>query len=214
VTGATGDGTALASWGSRGNWVQLAAAGCKIVQVPSTVYGEICGSSVTSPVVAGIAGLIFSVNPNLSPQQVALALRSSAHPLPGIAGGLVDAYAALGALGLAAPPKPAAAADAGQRLARVYSGSVRGHRTLTLRLVKGRADLTLDMADVRGCSMSFATSSTSIVALPFSRFEIRLSARVETDRYRLNITCSGKKARVYTLGVAGVFPVAQPSTQP
>jgi subtilisin family serine protease len=214
VTGTTADGSALASWASRGNWVQLAAPGCQIVQVPSTMYGEICGSSVTSPVVAGIAGLLFSVNPNLSPQQVALALRSSAHPLPGIAGGLVDAYAALGALGLAAPPKPAVAADAGQRLARVFSGSVRGHRTLTLRLVKGRADLTLDMPDVRGCSMSLTSSSTSVLALPFSRFEIRMSVRVETDRYRLNITCTGKKARVYTLGVAGVFPTAQPASQP
>ncbi len=46
------------------------------------VYGNLSGTSMASPVVVGVAALIMSYYPNLSPQQVKFAIEKSATPLP------------------------------------------------------------------------------------------------------------------------------------
>lgn len=63
-------------------------------------YGYMQGTSMAAPHVAGVAALMLSVNPLLSPAQIEQTLRDTARPLPGTCSGgcgtgIVDANAAL-----------------------------------------------------------------------------------------------------------------------
>ena len=75
----TDQNDALYSWSNTGNNVDLAAPGC----VGNTTtngggYASACGTSFSAPIVAGVAALVLSRNPSLSPAQVTTILRQSA----------------------------------------------------------------------------------------------------------------------------------------
>ncbi len=91
-----------------GSWVAVAAPEGNMTAWPSLNgapgYGPVGGTSLASPVVAGIAGLAFSANPTLSGADVENALESSAHPVSfAVKYGRVDAMATLLALGFSDP---------------------------------------------------------------------------------------------------------------
>jgi serine protease len=77
-------------------------------------YAYYQGTSMATPHVAGVAALMLSVKPSLTPDQVEAMLKSSARPLPvacslGCGAGIVDANAAVNAaLGVTPPPPPPA----------------------------------------------------------------------------------------------------------
>lgn len=75
-------------------------------------YGNAQGTSMASPVVAGVAAFILSYHPNLSPQQVKYVIEKSASPIPSkvkipgknelveltdisVSGGVINAYEAV-----------------------------------------------------------------------------------------------------------------------
>ncbi len=66
-------------------------------------YAPVGGTSLAAPVVASLAGLLFSANPSLTGAQVEQALESSAVPMPFVQYGRVDALAALNYVGFADP---------------------------------------------------------------------------------------------------------------
>ncbi|XVJ71664.1 MAG: S8 family serine peptidase [Rhizobacter sp.] len=77
-------------------------------------YASYAGTSMATPVVSGVVALMLSANKNLTPDQVAALLKSSARAFPAACNlcgaGLVDANAAvLAALGQPAVPVPAPA---------------------------------------------------------------------------------------------------------
>jgi subtilisin family serine protease len=91
-----------------GSWVPLAAPEGDMTAWPSINgspgYAPVGGTSSAAPVVAGIAGLLFSANPALSDTQVEQALESTAVPVGFSLGyGRVDALAALQSLGFNDP---------------------------------------------------------------------------------------------------------------
>ncbi len=90
---------ALASFSSYGSWVKIAAPDC----APVTVLGDgalvACGTSVSTPLVAGIVALLRTRAPFASADEVERALARTARPVPGTQSGLVDAAAALEAIG-------------------------------------------------------------------------------------------------------------------
>ena len=104
----TDENDALYPWSNRGDWIPLAAPGCHMAIGVSNVVEPYCYPSYAAAAVAGVAGLALSRNPSLSAAQLATALRSTAKPVQGIGGGRIDAYAALGSLGLLTPPPPPA----------------------------------------------------------------------------------------------------------
>ena len=113
--------TCSTSGRTRGSWVPLAAPGCQLVLDPAVGPGTLCGTSFTPAVVAGIAGLMLSLNPSLTVAQLISALTSTAVPVQGINGGRINP---LGALAAVAPPEqtvkpPATTPPAGQRVAGV-----------------------------------------------------------------------------------------------
>lgn len=96
-----------------GNWVKLAAPEGNLTAWPSINgapgYASVGGTSLAAPVVAGIAGLLFSYDPQLTNTQVEEALEASAAPVSfTVQYGRVDALAALQYLG-ASDPQPSSA---------------------------------------------------------------------------------------------------------
>lgn len=95
---------AVAYFSSSGPFVDLAAPGTDIVT--TALFGQYAsdsGTSLASPVVAGVAALMFAARPALTPAQVTALLEASAVGLgaggsdPGLGHGRVDAYAAVSA---------------------------------------------------------------------------------------------------------------------
>jgi len=124
VVTATGRSGGKASYANTGAIITLAAPGGDtnggILSTLNTgtagpladSYASTMGTSMATPVVAGVAALMLSVNPKLSPDQVASLLKASARAFPAACAncgaGLVDANAAV-TLAAAATSTPGAA---------------------------------------------------------------------------------------------------------
>lgn len=88
----------LATFSSRGEWVQLAAPGELIYgAVPGGQWAVWSGTSMAAPMVAGAAALLRSARPSLTPSQVAARLMADAAPLCGTSLEQVDPARSLGA---------------------------------------------------------------------------------------------------------------------
>jgi subtilisin family serine protease len=89
----------LASFSTRGSWVDLAAPGESITSsVPDDLYGTWSGTSMAAPLVAGTAALVQSANPGLSAEQVAQRIVMTAARISSPVAHRVDAAAAVGLL--------------------------------------------------------------------------------------------------------------------
>jgi len=61
----------IADFSNRGSWVQLAAPGDGVVStVPGGGYGSWSGTSMATPLAAGVAALLFERNPDWKPEDV------------------------------------------------------------------------------------------------------------------------------------------------
>jgi subtilisin family serine protease len=108
--GATQADDTLYAWSDFGSWVAVAAPGCDQSTGLNNTYVAFCGTSASTPVVAGLAALAMSYAPNASTDAIRSAITSTAQHVSGVAYGRVDAAATLSALGArfaAAPPPPA-----------------------------------------------------------------------------------------------------------
>jgi subtilisin family serine protease len=113
VVSATDQNDVLASWSNTGNNVDLSAPGVSILTTGANqgyVYGS--GTSFSAPVVAGVAALVLSVNPALTPTQVTSILKQSADDLgptgwdPSYGAGRVNAAHAVSLASGTTPPPP------------------------------------------------------------------------------------------------------------
>jgi len=91
---------ARSSFSNYGTNVDVAAPGSSILStVRSGDYSYFSGTSMASPYVAGLAGLLWSQNPNATAQSVVDRIRTTANPIAGTgsswAWGRIDAAAAL-----------------------------------------------------------------------------------------------------------------------
>jgi subtilisin family serine protease len=108
---ATDETGGIAYFSSTGPYVDLAAPGTNILTTAvGGLYFSDSGTSLASPVVAGVAALMFSANPALTPTVVAELLEATAQDA-GTAGydtgfgfGRVNAYAAVAAAASYTPP--------------------------------------------------------------------------------------------------------------
>jgi subtilisin family serine protease len=109
---ATDPNDQLASFSSRGTYVDLAAPGTGIwTTTNGGGYTGVAGTSFSSPITAGVVALMWSVNPGLTPDEIVMLLEQTSVDL-GSAGydtsfgfGRIDANAAVrAAAGTEAPP--------------------------------------------------------------------------------------------------------------
>lgn len=99
---ATTSGDERAGWSNYGNWIDLSAPGEYILTTSNGGgYGSRSGTSFASPLVAGVAALIFSANPSLTNQEVVNILIENSDDLgpigfdPSFGFGRVNAYRSL-----------------------------------------------------------------------------------------------------------------------
>ncbi len=117
TVGATDNTDTIYSWSSTGNNVDLVAPGCvTYTAAPVNSYATNCGTSASAAVVAGVAGLVLSVNSSLTPAQLTSILQQSVDDLgpagwdPTYGSGRINALKAVNnaACGSCGPaPKPA-----------------------------------------------------------------------------------------------------------
>jgi subtilisin family serine protease len=112
VVGATDSGDVRAGFSAYGMFVDLTAPGVSIYTTSAgsnSDYGGASGTSLSTPLAAGLAGLIWSYNPTLTPDEVEAALKAGCEDLG--AGGVDDTYGygrinVLESLLAAGPPCP------------------------------------------------------------------------------------------------------------
>ncbi len=184
----------LSPWSTRGSWVHIAAPGCQLALWRGPGAIEPCGTSVAAPAVAGIAGLMLSVNPSLTPPQIVSLLEHTSSPVAGIGGGRINAYAALLAAGASASLR------AGAQPVRL-SRNLRGHWHLGLTVQGRRLAATLRSPKARSCSLTLASASSVWLAGTRGNSADALAARVPSGKYRLDIWCRSHRASPASLTV-------------
>ena len=95
--GASAETHRFADFSNTGSWVEVAAPGDKITSsVPGGLYGTWSGTSMASPLAAGVAALVRAKSPKLGPKDVAVRLQDSGARLCGNTNTVqVDALAAV-----------------------------------------------------------------------------------------------------------------------
>lgn len=113
----TNSSDAKSSFSNYGTWIKVAAPGSQIrsTYISSSggnTYANLDGTSMASPMVAGLCGLMLSVNPNMTQPQLANCLYTTADPVTTNSGqmgaGRIDAQEALSCVSqtVNAPPNP------------------------------------------------------------------------------------------------------------
>src|ERR1041385_5015433 len=112
---ATASGDVKASFSNYGSWVDISAPGNNIYStLPSNGYGNMSGTSMACPLVAGLAGLMLSLNPILTPTDIRNCIINNATNINAqnpsyigqLGGGRIDANASMACIGstLSLPP--------------------------------------------------------------------------------------------------------------
>ena len=105
--GGSNQSDTLYSYSEWGPWVDVAAPGSQATTFYNGTYASVGGTSMAAPAVAGIIGLMLSVNPSATLAQLKNALYTTTDPVAGtrrVAYGRVNAYRAVTAIQSAPPP--------------------------------------------------------------------------------------------------------------
>ena len=103
---ATTSADALYTWSNHGSLVKLAAPGCAYTGKPGPAWSWWCGTSFATPVVAGTAALIKSMQPSISRADLEKSLLKGTVNVRGVSYGRIDAARALRAAGGSNNPGP------------------------------------------------------------------------------------------------------------
>jgi thermitase len=83
AVGATSQNDTKASFSNYGTWVDIAAPGVQILSTYQNGYSYMSGTSMASPVISGVAGLIAAKNPTWSNSQIRQKLQTSVDVVAG-----------------------------------------------------------------------------------------------------------------------------------
>lgn len=225
---ATDDQDRLYFWSTRGDWVRLAAPGCAMVIDPTIGPGTQCGTSLTLPSVAGIAGLLLSLKPSMSDDELYDLLVRTSRPVAGIGGGRIDPVAAIKALGIpepAPPPPPAGTTTTGTggvdggtaangaptsaRTLSFRSGVMKERISRFLRVGGGRLEVHFAAARVRECQIFVVSPQNEFTLSLLRPIDQRLRSFteiVQAGRHRIDVECEPARKRSYQLSISGQAP--------
>jgi subtilisin family serine protease len=193
---------------------RVAAPGENSTTGPGNSYVSFLGTSSAAPVVSGIAALAFSLVPGATPGQVEQAIEASAVPIPGVASGRVDAYAALHTLaptpapsGTPAPgqsqPEAGSGTPAGRARTKVVAGKLRRGRNATVALATG-AGMLRAAVKVRGKRLPIRLRLLAAGGLKASARgagSAGLHVAVRARTYRLVVSTNSRKPLAFTLTI-------------
>ena len=151
---ATGQNDNLASFSNFGvNSVQVAAPGLSVLStIPTSAYGLESGTSQATPFVSGLAGLLYSQNPNLSYLQVRSVIFSSVDILPSLNNKILTSgrINALSALTFPIAPKLSVSPSSAD-FGTVAAGTTSSAKTFTATNT-GTADLIIGQVTLTGAN--------------------------------------------------------------
>ena len=190
----------LYPWSTRGAWVSLAAPGCATVVHVVIGAAVACGSSFAPPAVAGIAGLLLSLDPSISAARIGSVLRQTGRSVEGLPAKRVDAQAALAVLGLAtpiaSPPSPPA------REVTLVSGVITSRRNVDVSAPRaGRLEVQFVSDVARQCEMQMRLNGQVLVAFRGDERILTLEGRVARGRHRLTISCNSRTRHAFELRI-------------
>jgi subtilisin family serine protease len=68
----------LYPWSEHGTWIAVSAPGCNVAPLLHGGYGQFCGTSSATPLVAGLAGIMVAAHPSATNVRVASAIERTA----------------------------------------------------------------------------------------------------------------------------------------
>jgi subtilisin family serine protease len=205
-------------YGFSNSSARVAAPGENSTTARGGGYVSFLGTSSAAPVVSGIAALAFSLVPQATPAQVERALETTAVPIPGVATGRVDAYAALHALAPEPPPPaPAPGAEPGQpsggsaataetaRRTKVVRGRL--YRAKNAKVVftsgAGRLRATVKLRNARRVTVRLRlVAAGRVAASAHGKGGATLRAPVRERTYRLLVSADSQKRLAYVLTIS------------
>jgi subtilisin family serine protease len=190
----------LASFSNYGaTTVDVAAPGVSIRSTtPGSTYSSYSGTSMASPHVAGLVGLMAAANPQATAAEIRSAILSTAVPVSGLAGkvatgGLINAAAAVAAIRGTTPPPPPAVAP----VADVVDVSPDPRTTAVSGVVVqfDRAVSGVDLGDFRltrdGAAVSLAGAAVTTTDNVRWTISNLTAATTSTGTYVLTLNASG-----------------------
>lgn len=188
----------LYPWSDYGTWVRVSAPGCNVAPLVAGGYGEFCGTSSATPLVAGLAALALSSSPTGTSTDVVNAIQSTAQHIPAtVQFGRIDAAAALNALGV-----PAAHAAPATLLNVLLRGTLTAtHRTLSyVRAVSaGAVTAVLRFPRRTRLTLTIRTSAGDRIATVSGVSPLRLRTSVAADMVRFVVSHRTTARVAYTL---------------
>ncbi|HEY2073847.1 MAG TPA: S8 family serine peptidase, partial [Gaiellaceae bacterium] len=89
----------LYGWSEHGPWIAVSAPGCNVAPLIHGGYGQFCGTSSATPLVAGLAGIMVAAHPAATGVRVTSAIERTAKRIrAGVHFGRISAAAALAAV--------------------------------------------------------------------------------------------------------------------
>lgn len=177
------------SWSNFGQWVRVAAPGCNIAPILGGGYGTFCGTSSSTPLVAGLVALELSAAPAATAHDVEQALFSAVFPLPEfVRYGRIDAGRTLALL------RPSSATA-------VFRGTI-GPRTRarTYRLEVGEGTLTAGLRF--GGRERLVLALDKPVARTAGRSPLELRATTTAGTVTLRVSGTARRKTSFVLSVS------------
>jgi subtilisin family serine protease len=206
-------------YGFSNTGARVAAPGENSTTGRGNSYVSFLGTSSAAPVVSGIAALAFSLVPAATPGQVEQAIETSAVPIPGVASGRVDAYAALHTLAPAANPTGTPSSGqsqkqggsetrAGATRTKVVAGKLKRGRSAGVVLAVGAGVLraTVKLRDKHHPIRLRLLSAGRSAASARGPGRATLRAAVSARTYRLVVSTTSRKLLAFTLTIS--YPAA------
>ena len=184
-------------WSNRGPWVQLAAPGCVPTILASGGYAIECGTSMATPVVAGLAALMLGGRPNLAPTEIAEVIRRSAVQVGTmVRHGRIDAASAIETLGT---PQPTLTT----LTLRSALTRKRSQRVFTVAGEAGTWTTTLTSRQRTSFAIAVLAGDGTVLTHIRGRPPLRLVRHVSAGVYRIRV--SGTRG-AFTLGIRRPMP--------
>jgi len=197
---ATDQSDRLYSWSNFGTWVQIAAPGCNAAPGLSRSYVLFCGTSSATPIVAGLAALLLSEQPNAGRGEIADAIESTATPIGGVVmRGRIDAPRALSAV--AAAPAPAEAVATSVLTVKSFLTPRVPARVYRRTIRAGRLTATVTFSGTSTLSLAIRNEAGALVASTAGASPLRLSRKLAAGKFSFAV--SSRKANAgFTLVVS------------